>query len=91
MEFEGDSLRIIQANNNQGANLTLFGHVIEEIRCLYSNLHRSVFKHVEKGGGGNKLVHALARRVVIIADFDMWVKELPSDLEDVLQSNLFLN
>ena len=25
--FEGDSLRIVQAINNQGANLTLFGHV----------------------------------------------------------------
>ena len=31
VEFEGDSLRIIQAINNQGVNLTLFGHVIEEI------------------------------------------------------------
>ena len=31
VEFEGDSLRIIQAINNQGANLTLFGHIIEEI------------------------------------------------------------
>ena len=25
--FEGDRLRIVQAINNQGANLTLFGHV----------------------------------------------------------------
>ena len=51
VEFEGDSLRIIQAINNPGANLTLFGHVIEEIRGLCSNLHRSVFKHVQRGGG----------------------------------------
>ena len=86
MEFEGDSLRIIQAINNPGANLTLFGHVIEEIRCLCSTLHRSVFKHVQRGS--NKLAHALARRAVITVDFDVWVEELPNDLVDVFQTDL---
>lgn len=27
--FEGDSLRVIQAINNQGENFTLFGHLID--------------------------------------------------------------
>ena len=89
VEFEGDSLQIIQAINNPGANLTLFGHVIEEIRGLCSNLHRSVFKHVQRGG--NKLAHALARRAVITADFDVWIEELPNDLVDVFQSDFSLS
>ena len=29
------------------------------------------------------LTHALARRAVSSADFDVWVEDLPSDLEDV--------
>ena len=74
--------------NTQGANLTLFGHVIEEIRCFCSNLHRSFFKHVQRGG--NKLAHSLARRAVLTADLDVWVEELPYDLVDVFQSDLSL-
>ena len=36
------------------------------------------FQHVRREG--NKLAHALARRAVSSADFDVWVEELPSDL-----------
>ena len=44
-----------------------------------------------RGGGGNKLAHALARRTVITADFDVWVEELPNDLVDVFRSDLSLS
>ena len=34
---------------------------------------------------GNRLAHGLARRVVLLsADTDVWVEDLPGDLEDVL-------
>ena len=35
----------------------------------------------------NKLAHTLDRRAVSSADFDVWVEELPSDLEDVFLSD----
>jgi len=44
------------------------------------------FNHVWREG--NRLAHALARRVVVVADTDVWVESLPSDLEDVFQSDL---
>ena len=37
---------------------------------------------------GNKLAHALARRAVASADFDVWLEELPRDLEDIFQFDL---
>ena len=38
--------------------------------------------------GGNSLVHSLVRRAVLIADIDVWLKELSSDFDDIFQSDL---
>ena len=48
--FEGDSRRVVQAINNRGVNLTLYGHVIREIHYVCSILHRTSFQHVKSGG-----------------------------------------
>ena len=84
---EGDSMRVMQAASNKRENLTLFGHVIKEIHDSCSSFTRISFQHVRRDG--NKLAHALARRVVLSADTTVWVEELPTDLEDVFQSDLF--
>ncbi|XP_050289788.1 uncharacterized protein LOC126727934 [Quercus robur] len=77
---EGDSLRVIQAIVAARPSRTMFGHVIAEIHSLVSNVDCS-FCHVKREG--NKLAHALAHRAIASADFDMWLKDLPRDLEDV--------
>ena len=84
--FEGDCQRVIQAINACGPSRTLFGHIIEEIRYFSSSLACCSFVHVCREG--NKLAHALARRVVLSADTDVWVKELSNDLDDVFRSDL---
>ena len=63
----------------------MFGHVIADIHSLVSNVDCS-FCHVKREG--NKLAHALTRRAVAFADSDMWVEELPRDLEDIFQFDL---
>ena len=84
--FEGDCQRVIQAINAPGACRTLFGHIIEEIRCFSSSLVSCSFIHVRREG--NKLAHALARRAVLSVDTDVWVEKLPNDLDDVFHSDL---
>ena len=84
MVFEGDCQKVIAAINLTGACHTLFGHSIDEIRCLSSSLVSSCFVHTRREG--NKIAHALARRAVLTADTDVWVEELPSDVEDVFHS-----
>lgn len=86
MIFEGDCLRIITAINLTEACHTLFGHIIDEIRCLSSSLVSSYFVLTHREG--NNLAHALVRRVVLTADTDGWVEELPNDLKDVFHSKL---
>ena len=83
--FEGDCLRVVTAINSTEACHTLFGHIIDEIRCLSSFLG-SCFVHTCREG--NNLVHALAKRAVLTVNTDVWVEELPYDLEDVLHSDL---
>ena len=84
---EGDSMLVVQAVTNKRENLTLFGHVVKEIHGLCSSFTRISFQHVRREG--NKLAHALARRAVLSADIVVWVEELPTDLEDVFQMDLF--
>lgn len=66
---------------------TLNGNVIAETRRQVSLFQVCKFIHVRRGG--NKLAHALARRVVSSVDFDVWVEELPSNLESVFQTDVF--
>ena len=84
--FEGDCLRVIKAINTKEPCKSLFGHIIEEIWSFSSALMACSFQHIKREG--NKLAHALARRAVVSADTDVWVKELPVDLDDVFNLDL---
>ena len=84
--FEVDCLRIINAINTKEPCQTLFGHIIEEIWSHTPSLMTCNFQHVKREG--NNLAHTLARRAVVSADIDVWVKELPTDLDDVFNLDL---
>ena len=79
--IEGDSLRVIQAIIDTQLVQTLYGHIIDEIKLL-SSLFTCSFLHVNRKG--NMLAHALARRAILSADTEVWIEELPQDLEDVV-------
>ena len=81
-------MRVVQALNDHGRCLTMFGHVVEEIRRPGSCLEFCSFHHVKREG--NKLAHSLARRAVLYADMDVWVEELYKELDAVFQGDLAL-
>ena len=37
---------------------------------------------------GNRLAHGLAKRATLVADTDVWVEDLTSDLDVVFQSDV---
>ena len=78
---EGDCLKVVQDLKAKEHCNTLYGNVIEDARSQGISLQACQFQHVRREG--NKLVHALARRAISSADFNVWVEELPSDVEDV--------
>ena len=65
---------------------TLYGNIIEDARNQSLSLQFCQFQHVRQDG--NKLAHALARRAVSSANYDVWVEDLPSEFEVVFQSDL---
>ena len=78
---EGDSLQVIKAINNIKPSKTSFGHIIDEIKFLSSSLPFCSFVHVRREC--NKLTHALAHRTILSVDTDVWLEDLPCDLNDV--------
>ena len=55
---------------------------ILDIQSASHCMHFCHFIHVCRGG--NRLAHALVNRAVLAADIDVWLEELPPDLDDVL-------
>ena len=84
---EGDCLKVVLALRDPAGCHTLYGHIVEDTHRLASHLQSYSFSHVRRCG--NLLAHALARRAISSADFDIWVDELPAELESVFQTNLF--
>lgn len=78
---EGDSLQVIKAINASKPSKAPFGHIIDEIKLSSSFLPCYSFVHVKHKG--NKLAHALVRRAVLSADIDVWLEDLPRDLDAV--------
>ena len=80
MVIEGDSLRAIQAINEARPIRTMYGRVVNDIIFLPSSMSCS-FLHVKRKG--NSLAHALARRAVSSANLNVWLENLPRDLDDI--------
>ena len=85
MVIEGDSLRVIQVINEARPIRTMYGHVVDDIRFLSSSVSCS-FLHVKRKG--NRLAHAFTRRAVSSANLNVWLEDLPRDLDDIFQFDL---
>ena len=81
---EGDCLTVIQALLRGGLCPLLFGHIIDETKRLGGVLRSCMFQHVK--GDGNRLAHSLAKKAVL--SVDLWVEDLPEDVDVVFQSDL---
>ena len=86
--MKGDYLRVVSALNSSVSCNTMYGNVVEETRRQVCKFHFCSFSHVHRGG--NKLAQSLARRAVSSVGLDVWVEELPFELESVFPTD-YLN
>ena len=86
--MEGDCFKVVSALNSSVSYNMMYGNVVEETRRQVCKFHFSSFSHMHRGG--NKLAHALARRAVSSVGLDVWVEELPFELESVFPTD-YLN
>ena len=83
---EGDCLTVIQALLCFGPCPLLFGHIIDETKRLGGVLRSCMFQHVRRDE--NRLAHNLAKKAVLFADLEVWVEDLPEDMDVVFQADL---
>ena len=68
--------------NAAGGCNTLYGHVVNEIKRLWTILRHCSYQHVD--WDGNKLAYCLGRRAISTANINDWV----GNLNVVFQSDL---
>ena len=83
---EGDCLHVIQALKRSSPYPLLFGHIIDETKRLGQVLRSCMFQHVRRDV--NRLAHNLAKKAVLSTDLEIWVEDLPKDVDVVFQSDL---
>ena len=64
----------------------MFGHIIDETKRFGNVLRSCMFQHVRRDG--NRLGYSLVKKAVLSADLEVWVEELPKDVDVVFQSDL---
>lgn len=77
----GDCLHVIQALKRSGPCPLMFGHIINETKGLGSMLRSCLFQHIRRDG--NRLDHNLAKKSVLSRDLEVWVEDLPEDVNVV--------
>ena len=81
--LEGDALNLIQALKAQEQNLLLWGLLVEDVKEYGTKFRRVLYSHVKRNG--NSVAYNLAKRVLCIPDFQVWMKDVPSHIVQFLQ------
>ena len=80
--FEGDSAEVIQAIIQENSNHPDFGHIIDDIMILASDLNSFQFCHVKHNC--NVVVDALAKRAKNTLSLAVWLEDVSDDIVHLL-------
>ena len=83
--IESDSLQVVQACNSDSANLSILGHLYEDIIFSLEDLLGSTLYHVYREA--NAVAHLLAHRALASSLSDSWVAVSPDIIPNVLFSD----
>ena len=83
--MEGDSKTVIKAILGDYMDCSYMGHVLQDIKLLFSSFSFISVKHIHREG--NCVAHKLARRA-IRNHFLVWMESVPPDVLDVYQLDL---
>ena len=84
--LEGDALGLIQALKSQEQNPCPLGLLVEDVKIYSSRFQRVLYSHVKRNS--NSVAHYLARHVISIPDFQVWMEDVPSHIVSVLHSDV---
>ena len=73
--LEGNSDIAIWAMKGESFSAASFGHILADIKVLFSHFRHLVFRHTRRLG--NKVAHSLARAACNFFPFCTWIEEVP--------------
>ena len=83
--LEEDSLSVIKGLMEEERMLVPLGLLIEDAKRLSHRFDELCYSHTKKEC--NALAHNLARYVVSIPDFVVWMEDVPSQFQNALQAD----
>ena len=87
--LEGDSLNVVRALQGLSPPSVSVMSVIYGIQSSCNEVRKVLFSHVCRQG--NRPAHILAKHVISIVDFMVWVEENPYFLEQALLHNVMFS
>ena len=81
VQLEGDLEIIINALSNGGRDSSSFGHILLDIKLLTPAFQGVSFCHSRRKA--KKVAHCLARSACKFSPFQVWMEELPLEVESV--------
>ena len=83
--LEGDSLSVIKGLMEEERMLVPLGLLIKDVKRFLHRFDELRYSHAKREC--NALAHNLARYVVSIPNFVVWMKDVPSQFQNVLQAD----
>ncbi|XP_075645214.1 uncharacterized protein LOC142616214 [Castanea sativa] len=80
--FEGDSAEVIQAIIQGNSDHPDFGHIIDDIRILASDLNSFQYRHVKRNY--NVVADALAKKAKNALSLAVWLEDVPDNIIHLL-------
>ncbi|KAK9992434.1 hypothetical protein SO802_027419 [Lithocarpus litseifolius] len=84
--LEGDSLGLIQALESEEHSLSPVGLLVEDVKVFAKFFVRLLYSHIRRNDNG--VAHSLAKHVIRILDFQVWMEDVPSHIVSLLQSDV---
>ena len=84
--FEGDLEIIYRDLCNSISSLALHGHLIQDVKRLFSSFDSISFTHVRRQG--NSVALGLAKWVIKSPNLTVWMENIPPDILFVVQADL---
>ena len=82
----GRDHNLIQVLKVEDHNLSPLGLLVEDVKLFAKNLVRLSYSHIKRSG--NSVAHKLAKHVIHIPDFQVWMEDVPSHVVSFLHSNV---
>ena len=74
---------MIQALKSEERSLSPIGLLIEDVKMFANNFVILLYSHIKKNS--NRVAHSLAKNTLCMADFQVWMEDIPLHIVSILQ------